>query len=370
VNTHAIVETALREGVRTRLDVLETMRDAIVRAADLVATAVLAGKKVLLCGNGGSASDAQHISAEFIGRYVAERRPLPAIALNTDTSALTAIGNDYGFEHVFARQIEALGQEGDVLIALTTSGRSPNVLRAIETAKKKKMRIVGLTGAKGAAFCELCDVGLAIPSTVTARIQELHITVGHILCEVADARLLRQAAGASDMPYSSPLSTRVSKAAKECTPSELVALREHMRAQNKSVVWTNGVFDLLHIGHLESLRAARALGDFLVVGVNSDASVKRIKGDQRPIFPAKERVEMLSALEVVDAIVVFDESTPEAILGLVKPDVHGKGADYAPPSGKPVPEAKVVEAYGGRVAYLPMVAGRSSTDTLKRILEG
>jgi phosphoheptose isomerase len=365
VNTQTIVETALREGVRTRLDVLETMRSEIVKAAELVAEAVLKGNKVLLCGNGGSASDAQHISAEFIGRYVVDRKPLPAIALNTDTSALTAIGNDYGFEHVFARQVEALGAEGDVLIALTTSGRSPNVLRAIEAARAKKMHVVGLTGAKGQDFCAICDVGLAVPSTVTARIQEIHITIGHILCEVADAKLVAAATPSSEADKGH----RLTGSPKECTLHELRVLREHLRSQKKSVVWTNGVFDLLHVGHLESLRAARAFGDFLVVGVNDDASVKANKGSERPIFPAKERALLIAALDVVDAVIVFGESTPEAVLSQIKPDVHCKGADYAPPNGKPVPEAKMVEAYGGRVVFLPMVESRSSTETLKRILE-
>jgi phosphoheptose isomerase len=362
MNTRMIVEAALREGVQTRLATLELLRDDIVRAADLVAEAILAGKKVLLCGNGGSASDAQHISAEFVGRFVAERRPLPALALNTDTSALTAIGNDYGFEQVFARQVQALGNEGDVLVAITTSGKSPNILRAMEAARAKKMRVVGLTGAKGKDFCNACDVGLAIPSTVTARIQELHITVGHILCEVVDARLVGGSGSVSD-------SHRVSTAPKECTLEEAIALREHARSQNKRVVWTNGVFDVLHVGHLESLRAARAFGDLLIVGVNGDESVRANKGPERPIFPIADRISMLAALDVVDAVVMFNDATPERMLSALKPDVHCKGADYAPPNGKPIPEAKTVESYGGTVQFLPMVKDRSSTETLVRIMK-
>ncbi|MBA3541148.1 MAG: D-sedoheptulose 7-phosphate isomerase, partial [Deltaproteobacteria bacterium] len=148
--------------------------------------AVLAGKKVLLCGNGGSAADAQHIAAELVGRFVVERRPLPAIALTTDTSALTAIANDYGYEHVFARQVGAFGAPGDVLIAITTSGTSKNVVAAVKVARELGMKVIGLTGAKGAAFVASCDAGVAVPSTNTARIQECHIVVGHLLCEILD----------------------------------------------------------------------------------------------------------------------------------------------------------------------------------------
>src|SRR4051794_32598553 len=141
----------------------------------------MAGHKVLLCGNGGSAADAQHIAAELVGRFVIERRPLPAIALTTDTSALTAIGNDYGYEHVFSRQVLALGSPGDVLVAITTSGTSKNVVAAAAAAREVGMKVIGLTGANGSAFVQACDAGVAVPSTNTARIQECHIAVGHLL---------------------------------------------------------------------------------------------------------------------------------------------------------------------------------------------
>ena len=141
----------------------------------------------------------------------------------------------------------------------------------------------------------------------------------------------------------------------------LLARREAWRAQGRTVVWTNGVFDLMHVGHVRNLRAAAGLGDVLVVGVNSDASVRRLKGPERPYIPADERAEMLAALSGVDAVVIFDEDTPEAILARVRPDVHVKGEDYRPPNGKPIPEAEIVEGYGGRIAYLPIVPGRSTT---------
>ncbi len=353
--TLALIREVLLEGARTRLDL---DADAIARAAELLRDAALGGRKVLLCGNGGSAADAQHIAAELVGRFVLERRPLAAIALTTDTSALTAIANDYGYDRVFARQVEALGAPGDVLVAITTSGTSRNVVAAVEVARRIGMKVIGLTGANGAAFVAGCDAGVAVPSTVVARIQECHITIGHLLCEVVDQAFAPAPAlrGVAGRPV-----------AKLMALDELVAWREAQRARNKKVVWTNGVFDVLHVGHLQSLRGARAFGDLLVVGVNGDASVKALKGPGRPIYPCPERVEMLAALEIVDAIAVFDDMTPERMLAAVKPDVHAKGADYAPPDGKPIPEAAVVTAYGGRIEFIKLVPGRSSTETIARL---
>jgi rfaE bifunctional protein nucleotidyltransferase chain/domain len=150
----------------------------------------------------------------------------------------------------------------------------------------------------------------------------------------------------------------------------LLQLRERWRREGRQVVWTNGCFDLLHVGHLRSLRAARALGDVLVVGLNSDASVRRLKGPGRPILQAEERAELLAALECVDHVAVFAEDTPETVLARLQPDVHCKGADYAPPHGKHAPEANVVAAYGGRVEFLPLVPGTSTSTIIERIRTG
>ena len=151
---------------------------------------IAAGRKLLLCGNGGSAADAQHIAAELVGRFVRERAPLPAIALTVDTSILTAVGNDYGFEHVFSRQVAALGAAGDLLVAISTSGKSPNVLAAAREARARGVKIIGMTGQDGGPLAELCDVSLRNPSRNTARIQECHITIGHLLCEAMTRRWL------------------------------------------------------------------------------------------------------------------------------------------------------------------------------------
>lgn len=166
------------------------MQSDILAQVERVATAIKAalanGKKVLFCGNGGSAADSQHLAAEFVGRFQKERQGLPAIALTVDTSILTAVGNDYGFDKVFVRQVEALGNEGDVLVGISTSGNSPNVLAAVELAKTKGIYCVGMTAANGAKLAELCDECIAIPAKVTARAQEMHILIGHILCELVD----------------------------------------------------------------------------------------------------------------------------------------------------------------------------------------
>lgn len=158
----------------------------IERIGVAIKQALANGNKVLFCGNGGSAADSQHLAAEFVGRFQKERQGLPAIALTVDTSILTAVGNDYGFDKVFARQVEALGQNGDVLVGISTSGNSANVVQAVELAKSKGIYCVGMTAAGGGKLAELCDECIAIPAKVTARAQEMHILIGHILCELVD----------------------------------------------------------------------------------------------------------------------------------------------------------------------------------------
>jgi D-sedoheptulose 7-phosphate isomerase len=160
----------------------------IRQTGEIILKAIETGNKILICGNGGSASDAQHIATELVCRFEIERRAIAAIALTTDTSALTAISNDFGYEYVFARQVEALASKGDVLIGISTSGNSPNVLSAVMKAREKGCKTVGLTGRKGKKLASLCDKSILVPSERTARIQETHITIGHIWCEMVDAK--------------------------------------------------------------------------------------------------------------------------------------------------------------------------------------
>lgn len=164
--------------------------DRIVQVAQLIGRAFQAGHKVLLFGNGGSSTDAAHIAAEFVGRYKRERAPLPAIALATDIAAITCIANDYGFEELFARQVRAHGQRGDVAIAISTSGNSPNVLKGVEAAKALGLTTIAWTGGTGGKLAGMVDYAFVVPSTLTARIQESHITLGHVLCELIEDHVL------------------------------------------------------------------------------------------------------------------------------------------------------------------------------------
>jgi D-sedoheptulose 7-phosphate isomerase len=158
----------------------------IAEIAELICDRLAAGSRVLVCGNGGSAADSQHFAAELVGRFATERRALPAIALSTDSSALTSIGNDYGFEQVFARQVEALGQAGDVLVAISTSGNSPNVVAAVRAARARSMAVIGLTGAKDGRLRQISDLCFEAPAQETARIQEAHIFAIHCICAIVD----------------------------------------------------------------------------------------------------------------------------------------------------------------------------------------
>ncbi len=173
---------------------LAELQPAIEAAGERIAECLLRGNKLLLCGNGGSAADAQHIAAELVGRFVAERRGLPAIALTTDTSILTSVANDYGYNHVFARQVEAHAREGDVLVGISTSGNSSNVIAAIEVASQMGCTTIGLLGNDGGKLEQLVDIPIVIPEVQTAHIQECHIVIGHLWCAMVDAACLQNPA--------------------------------------------------------------------------------------------------------------------------------------------------------------------------------
>ena len=182
----AHVASSFEEGAQLRTKVAGDCGRAIVEAASLVAACLQSGGKILFCGNGGSAADAQHLAAEFVGRFILDRQALPAMALTTDSSILTAVGNDYGFEQVFSRQIQALGRPGDVAIGISTSGHSPNVIAAMREARKQGLKSIGLAGKDGGALAKCVDIPIVVASQKDARIQECHITIGHLICELAE----------------------------------------------------------------------------------------------------------------------------------------------------------------------------------------
>jgi len=341
-------------GDAARLEALGIDPEPVTRAAIALAGALGAGGKVLVFGNGGSAADAQHVAAELVGRFELDRAALPAIALTTDTSTLTAIANDWGFERIFARQVEALGRRGDVAIAISTSGSSANVLAGAEAARSAGLTTISLCGVPGCALCQLVDIPIAAPGGATARVQEAHLAIEHILARAIEHLLFE-----TDGPQAAPGTV--------IDLEDLLMLREEWRAAGRVLVWTNGCFDVLHAGHLASFEAARAFGDVLVVGINGDAAVRRLKGAGRPLVPVEERARLVAALRPVDHVVIFDDDTPEGVLARVRPDVHTKGADYAPPDGKPTPERAVVEGYGGRIEFLPLVPQRSTTELVAAI---
>ena len=188
-----LIDHLVMESVDVKTRFFQENRPRIVEAANRMVDAIRAGSKVLTFGNGGSAADAQHIAAEFVGRFIPDRPPIAAIALSTDTSILTACGNDYGYDSIFARQILALGKAGDVAIGISTSGNSANVLAALDAARSKGLFTIGFSGEDGGKMNNRTDILFRVPSKVTPRIQETHITLGHILCEIVDRTLFPDA---------------------------------------------------------------------------------------------------------------------------------------------------------------------------------
>jgi D-sedoheptulose 7-phosphate isomerase len=180
---------AFDESAQVKVKFVRDNIDKIIDVVQIIAQAFREGKKVILFGNGGSAMDASHIAAEFVNRFLMERPPLPAIALNTDTAVLTSISNDYDFSQVYSKQLSALGHEGDVVIGISTSGNSPNVIKAINVAKNNGMKTITLTGGTGGKLAALADITFVVPTKVTARIQETHITLGHAICQMVDEEL-------------------------------------------------------------------------------------------------------------------------------------------------------------------------------------
>lgn len=190
-NFVSYIDNCLNESARIKSETAKKLTQKIAKAANLTVRTYKRGNKILLCGNGGSAADCQHIAAELVGRFKKERRALPAIALTTNTSILTAVANDYWYDFLFARQIEALGDKGDILFVFSTSGESTNIIRAVEIAKSLKLKTIGLLGGTGGRLKKIVDLPIIIPSQSPDRIQEAHITIGHIICDIVENELFK-----------------------------------------------------------------------------------------------------------------------------------------------------------------------------------
>jgi len=183
------IKYLIEESINVKKDVISSQLDPIQKTAEAVIATLRAGGKVILFGNGGSAADSQHIAAEMVGRFLKERKALPALALTTNTSLLTAIGNDYSFTQTFARQLDAMAEKKDVVIGISTSGKAANVIEAVDLANKKGMTTIALTGGDGGGLAKIAKISIIIPSKVTPRIQEAHITIGHIICQIVEDEL-------------------------------------------------------------------------------------------------------------------------------------------------------------------------------------
>lgn len=329
--------TCLTERLQCAANTLSRARQSeqhILSAANQLVRTFQARGKMVTIGNGGSAAQAQHFAAECLGRYSVNRNALPAIALSADSAAVTSISNDLGYELVFVRQIEALGAEADTLVAFSTSGNSLNIIRSIQTAKNRGMATILMTGAKPHADAvAVADIVISTPAESTALIQECHLAIVHVLMEMVEFKMF-----GIELPQVAPRITTI---------QDLLPLRETWRNCNLPLVWTNGCFDLLHAGHVKSLAEAKDLGGILVVGVNSDESVRRLKGDGRPIYDLKHRQEILASLSAVDYVVTLNDDDPRSALAALQPDIHFKGGDYLDPSG--MIEKSMVDQIGARV---------------------
>ncbi|MBU2840966.1 D-glycero-beta-D-manno-heptose 1-phosphate adenylyltransferase [Acidithiobacillus thiooxidans] len=350
------INTALRASIATKEHAAQSLAAPFADASARLIATLQNGGQVLCCGNGGSSGDAQHLASELVNRFESNRMALPAVALSTDSSVLTAIANDSAYPQVFARQVEALGRPGDCLVAFSTSGNSENVLQAIRTARARGMWTLAMTGKDGGQLAGLlgaADIELRVPETSTARIQEVHLVIIHALCSDVDAAF-------AENPI--PPHSVASFSGRILHDRELLRQACNYR---RPLVFTNGVFDVLHRGHVQYLAEARAEGACLVVAVNSDASVRRLgKGADRPINPEDDRMAVLAALQSVDFVTTFDEDTPLQLIEKLQPDVLIKGGDWPV---ERIVGAREVQARGGRVLSIPFRHERSTSALLQKI---
>lgn len=332
-------------------ELTRSVSDEISSIAIEIATSLANGGKILIFGNGGSAAAAQHFAAEFTGKLKLHRRPYPAIALTTDTSALTAIGNDYGFNSIFSRQVEAHCKPGDFAIGLSTSGSSPNVQEALAKAAEVGGNTVLLCGSNSTIKS---DFTLAVPLHETARIQEAHDMILHSMAQLIERNLdenIGSDSSADPFPF-------------QLEGENISEFSTWMSETNQVTVTTNGVFDLFHRGHRNALKEAAALGDRLIVLLNSDESVARLKGPGRPIRNINERISDMESCPFVSHVVVFDTDEPSLTLDRIKPQLHVKGSDY---QNRELPETEVIKKNGGKIIFTKRTPEVSTSEQIWKI---
>jgi rfaE bifunctional protein nucleotidyltransferase chain/domain len=345
-----VIEGRLRARARRSATAGYLLAAEVAQAGRLFAATLAGGGTVLAAGNGGSATQCEHLVSELVGRFRSDRPGMNAVSLTAGSATTTAIGNDYGFDQIFSRQVAALGRPGDLLVLFTTSGNSVNLLEAANAARSIGMKILGVVAGVEGRLSHKCDHLIQVRAGSTAAIQEDHLTVLHLLCEVVESELFGVMYGSTEVDGL-------------VTVDEAIDCRSEWADQGLQVAWTNGCFDLLHQGHLATLTYARGSADALIVGLNTDSSVRRLKGDGRPIVPEAERAELLASLSAVDLVVLMDGDEPSSLLDSIRPDVCVKGADYVDRVIE-MPETSVVERHGGRMVFAPLVEGVSTSDRI------
>ncbi len=308
-----VIRSEIVARYRQLLAISDSQIESIEALAKGISDAFKSGKTLYAFGNGGSAAEAQHFTTELIGRFKENRKSLPAISLCSDISAMTCIANDFGYDAIFARQVEGLVKEGDFVFGFTTSGTSKNVLAGLDAARKIGGTAILITGQNPLTTSDLADMVIQIGGIETAIIQESHLMLIHILSELIEINM-----GLKLSPVEN-LSPRIIH--------DYEFKREYL-PKHDSIVWVNGCFDILHEGHLLLLNAASRAGSFLIVGINSDSSVKKIKGESRPVISEDSRARTLAQLPFVDLVVIFSHEDPREILEMVRPNVVLKGNNY------------------------------------------
>ena len=308
-----VIRSEIVARYRQLLAISDSQIESIEALAKGISDAFKSGKTLYAFGNGGSAAEAQHFTTELIGRFKENRKSLPAISLCSDISAMTCIANDFGYDAIFARQVEGLVKEGDFVFGFTTSGTSKNVLAGLDAARKIGGTTILITGQNPDTISDLADIVIQIGGIETAIIQESHLMLIHILSELIE---INMGLKLSPVEHLSPRVIHDHEFKREYLP------------KHDSIVWVNGCFDILHEGHLLLLNAASRAGSFLIVGINSDSSVKKIKGDSRPVISEDSRARTLAQLPFVDLVVIFSQEDPREILEMVRPNVVLKGNNY------------------------------------------